>query len=88
MATTSTATFSDGTGDIRLSGTISMGSFTGGGTFDTLHVTGATTLDGDLAHKGTKLGFYNTAAISQQTGVAVTAAGIHAACVALGLFTA
>lgn len=31
---------------------------------------------------------YGTAAIAQQTGVAVTAAGIHAACVALGIFTA
>lgn len=30
---------------------------------------------------------YGTAAIAQQTGVAVSAAGIHAACVALGLFT-
>ena len=34
------------------------------------------------------LGFYGTAPIAQQTGVAVSAAGIHAACVALGLFTA
>lgn len=34
------------------------------------------------------IGFYSTAAIAQQAGVAVTAAGIHAACVALGLFTA
>lgn len=34
------------------------------------------------------LGFYGHAAIAQQTGVAVTAGGIHAALVALGLFTA
>ena len=34
------------------------------------------------------LGFYGTAPIAQQTGVAVSAAAIHAACVALGLFTA
>jgi len=35
-----------------------------------------------------ELGFYGTAAIAQQTGVAVTDAGIHAALVALGLITA
>ena len=34
------------------------------------------------------IGFYTTTPIIQQTGVAVSAAGIHAACVALGLFTA
>ena len=34
------------------------------------------------------VGFYTTTPIIQQTGVAVSAAGIHAACVALGLFTA
>lgn len=34
------------------------------------------------------LGFYGHAATAQQTGVAVTAAGIHAALVALGLITA
>lgn len=51
-------------------------------------VPGALTAQGDLAHTGTKVGFYGTAAISKQTGVAVSAAGIHAACVALGLFAA
>ena len=35
-----------------------------------------------------QLGFYGTAAISKQTGVAVTDAGIHAALVALGLIAA
>lgn len=35
-----------------------------------------------------KLGFYGHAVTAQQTGVTVDAAGIHAACVALGLFTA
>ncbi len=34
------------------------------------------------------LGFYGTTPIALQTGVAVTAGGVHAACVALGLFTA
>jgi len=37
---------------------------------------------------GNKLSFYNTAPIAQQTGVAVSAAGIHAALVSLGLITA
>lgn len=35
-----------------------------------------------------KIGFYNTTPVAQQTGVAVTAAAIHAALVALGLITA
>jgi hypothetical protein len=35
-----------------------------------------------------QMGFYTTAAISLQTGVAVTASGVHAALVALGLITA
>lgn len=35
-----------------------------------------------------KVGFYGTAPITRQTGVAVTAAGIHAALVNLGLITA
>ncbi len=43
---------------------------------------------GTFDHDGPNLGFYGTAPIAQQVGVAVTAAGIHAACVALGLFTA
>ena len=34
------------------------------------------------------LGFYGTAPIARQTGVAVTAAGVHGALVALGLITA
>ncbi len=35
-----------------------------------------------------KIGFYNKLPVAQQTGVAVTAGGIHAALVALGLITA
>lgn len=35
-----------------------------------------------------KIGFYNTTPVAQQTGVAVSAAAIHAALVALGLITA
>ena len=37
---------------------------------------------------GQKLGFFNTTPVVQQTGIAVTAAGIHAALVNLGLITA
>lgn len=45
-------------------------------------------IDGALNHDGSTVGFYGTSPISQQTGVAVTAEGIHAALVALGLITA
>lgn len=41
-----------------------------------------------LKHTGTTAGFYNTTPIIKQTGVAVTAAGIHAALVNLGLIAA
>lgn len=37
---------------------------------------------------GEKIGFYGATPVAQQTGVAVSAAGIHAALVALGLITA
>lgn len=37
---------------------------------------------------GQKLGFFATTPVVQQTGVAITAAGIHAALVNLGLITA
>lgn len=53
-----------------------------------LTTTNAVNIGGALNHDGSTVGFYGTAPIAQQTGVAVTAAGIHAACVALGLFTA
>lgn len=74
------------------------------GTFSTLNATGAATFDGAvtlgnadadptnilgaLNHDGTTVGFYGTAPIAKQTGVAVTAGGIHAALVALGLIGA
>jgi hypothetical protein len=45
-------------------------------------------VDGALNHDGSTVGFYGTAPIAQQTGVAVSAAGIHAALVALGLIMA
>lgn len=41
-----------------------------------------------LRMTGTGMAFFGTAAIAQPTGVAVTAAGIHAALVSLGLITA
>ena len=42
-----------------------------------------------VANKPTEtLGFYGVTGVPLQTGVAVTAAGIHAALVALGLITA
>lgn len=50
--------------------------------------TGALTINGALNHDGSTAGFYATAPVAQQTGVAVTAAAIHAALVNLGLITA
>lgn len=54
-------------------------------TCTTLTATGNVAL-GDAA--ADTVGFYGHAGIAQQTGVAVTAAAIHAALVALGLITA
>jgi len=48
---------------------------------------GNLTLGGNLEVEG-NVGFYNTTPVAQQTGVAVSAAGIHAALVNLGLITA
>jgi hypothetical protein len=41
-----------------------------------------------LSHEGADLGFYGTSPIAKPTGVAVSAAGIHAALVSLGLIAA
>jgi len=45
-------------------------------------------IDAGVKFANTEIGFYGTAPIVQQTGVAVTAAAIHAALVNLGLITA
>lgn len=45
-------------------------------------------VEGALDHDGTTVGFYGATPTAQQTGVAVSAAGIHAALVNLGLITA
>jgi len=71
--------------EIRPASILLTGAGSGGGD---VHVAKNLEIDGALNHDGTTAGFYATAPITQQTGVAVTAAGIHAACVALGLFTA
>lgn len=44
--------------------------------------------NGDLTISGAQIGFFGGAAAPQPTGVAVTAAAIHAALVSLGLITA
>lgn len=62
--------------DIQGAGTPGAGSFTD------------LEIDGALNHDGSTAGFYNTTPIAKQTGVAVTAEGIHAALVALGLIAA
>jgi hypothetical protein len=46
------------------------------------------TIPGTLDHDGASLGFYGTTPIAKPTGVAVSAAGIHAALVSLGLIAA
>jgi len=44
-------------------------------------------ISGELNHDGSTVGFYGTTPISKPTSVAVTASGIHAALVSLGLIT-
>lgn len=53
-----------------------------------LYLSGMAQVGGALNHDGTTVGFYGTTPVTKQTGVAVTAEGIHAALVALGLFAA
>lgn len=57
-------------------------------TDDKLHVALELELDGALNHDGSTVGFYGTAPVAKQTGVAVTAAALHAALVNLGLISA
>lgn len=59
-----------------------------GTTTDGMTAGGSFAVAKDLAHRGTKAGFFNTTPITKPTGVAVTAAGIHAALVSLGLIAA
>jgi hypothetical protein len=55
---------------------------TGAANFNDLNI------DAALNHDGSTVGFYGTTPIAKQTGVAVSAAGVHAALVALGLISA
>jgi hypothetical protein len=66
-------------------GTAADPTFTGTATVEDLVVTGNADIGNAAADT---VGFYGHAGIAQQTGVAVTAGGIHAALVALGLITA
>jgi len=51
--------------------------------------TGGNTMGVVVGNKTTEtLGFYGVTGVALQTGVAVSAAGVHAALVALGLITA
>lgn len=68
---------------VNKDGSVLIGTETDGLTGD-----GSLAVAKDFAHRGANLGFYNTAPIAKQTGVAVSAAGIHAALVALGLISA
>ena len=63
-----------------------------GGSSFTVSATGAlkapnVQITGDINHDGSQIGFFSTAPAAQPTSVAVTAAGIHAALVTLGLIT-
>jgi hypothetical protein len=53
-----------------------------------LSIRGKGTGGAEIGGASGRVGFYGTAPIAQQTGVAVTAGAIHAALVALGLITA
>ncbi len=76
---------------------LSIGALNDAGTtfnsFVTVDRTGTTVGEVTILGSGffantTNIGFYTTTPIAKQTGVAVTAAGVHAALVALGLITA
>ncbi len=70
-----------------VSGTLAA-DITGVGAASILRLRGDITIDEDLNHDGTNVGFYGTAPIAKQTGVAQTAAGLQTALVNLGLITA
>lgn len=85
-------TLTENSGSVRFEGSISPNlaataspTFTGTVTCANLTAAGNVAL-GDAA--ADTIGFYGHAGIAQQTGVAVTAAAIHAALVATGLITA
>lgn len=70
--------------DVSIVHSSNLLTITGGG----LSVSGDAELDCVLNHDGTTVGFYGATPVALQTGVAVSAAGIHAALVNLGLITA
>lgn len=85
-------TLTENNGSVRFEGQISPDlattadpTFTGTTTVANLSVTGNAAIGNAGADT---VGFYGHAPTAQQTGVAVSAAGIHAALVALGLITA
>lgn len=83
------ASFADDSGETRLDGTLTLPDLaTDTWAVATVTTTGAVNIGGALNHDGTTVGFYGTAPIAKQTGVAVSAAGVHAALVALGLIAA
>jgi hypothetical protein len=85
-------TLTENNGSVRFEGqimpdipTVDSPTFTGTTTVANLAVTGNAAIGNAGADT---VGFYGHAGIAQQTGVAVSTAGIHAALVALGLITA
>jgi uncharacterized protein (DUF2345 family) len=78
-------------GDVAVSGTSSVTISAGGGPVD-INGAGPIVIDSVAPiivsnAAGHPVGFYGSAGVAQQAGVPVTAAGIHAALVALGLIT-
>lgn len=76
--------------NVTYQASLSGGSTMGSNVYVQRHGTAITELELDAAlnHDGTEVGFYGATPVAQQTGVAVTAAGVHAALVNLGLITA
>ncbi len=66
--------------ELSYDGAVKFKTVTGGCTIE-----GNLEINGQLNHDGGKAGFFGAATVNKPTGVAVTAAGIHAALVTLGL---
>lgn len=69
-------------------GTVSSWNFYSEGATSKNYFQGEVELDGTLNHDGAAVGFFGAAPAAKPTGVAVDAAGIHAALVTLGLIGA
>ncbi len=85
-ATAGTASVEASAGEAKLQGTTATNIVVGGTASAKIKTNGGTNTV--IEATDNKLGFYNTAAVAKQTGVAVSDAAIHAALVNLGLIGA